>query len=122
MVVDSDNTYVKTYAATESGKISAKLGVSDTAQYYARTMNVSGLNKTGYTVSYMVRAYAKTGDGNIVYSDAYSYSIHDVASALYDNDLMSTASGHNAIYTKILTKVNPDYKEVDYNWSNTIAK
>lgn len=122
MVVDSGNTYVKTYAATEAGKVSAKLGESDTAQYYARTMDVSGLNKTGYTVSYMVRAYAKTGDGNIVYSDAYSYSIHDVASALYDNDLMSTASGHNAIYTRILTKVNPDYKEVDYNWSNTMVK
>ena len=122
MVVDSDNPYVKTYAATEAGKISAKLGASDTAQYYARTMNVSGLNKAGYTVSYMVRAYAKTNTGEIVYSDVYTYSIHDVASVLYNNDLMSTAAGHFAIYTNILTKVDPDYKEVDYNWNNTMAK
>lgn len=121
MIIDSNSTYIKTYAATETGKINAQLGVSKTAQYYARTMNVSGLNKTGYIVSYFVRAYAKNGD-NIVYSDVYSYNIHDVASALYDNDLMSTATGHNAIYTKILTKVNPDYKEVDYAWSNTMVK
>lgn len=122
LVIDNDSTYVKTYAATETGKLNAQLGLSKTAQYYARTMNVGGLNKTGYTISYLVRAYAKTSDGNIVYSDVYSYSIHDVASALYDNDLMSTAVGHNAIYTKILTKVNPVYKEVDYAWSNTMIK
>ena len=122
LVIDNDSTYVKTYAATETGKLNAQLGLSKTAQYYARTMNVGGLNKTGYTISYLVRAYAKTSDGNIVYSDVYSYSIHDVASALYDNDLMSTAVGHNAIYTKILTKVNPAYKEVDYAWSNTMIK
>lgn len=122
MVVESDNTYVKTYAATEAGRLDAKLGSSDTAQYYARTMNVSGLNKAGYTVSYMVRAYAKTNTGEIVYSDVYTYSIHDIASVLYDNDLMSTAAGHFAIYSKILTKVNADYKEVDYNWNNTIVK
>ena len=122
MVVDSSNTYVKAYAATENGKLNAQLGASNTAQYYARTMNVSGLNKAGYTVSYMVRAYARTTGGEIVYSDVYTYNINDVASALYDNDLMSTASGHNAIYTKILKKVNPDYKEVDYDWSNTMAK
>ena len=122
LVIDNDSTYVKTYAVTETGKLNAQLGLSKTAQYYARTMNVGGLNKTGYTISYLVRAYAKTSDGNIVYSDVYSYSIHDVASALYDNDLMSTAVGHNAIYTKILTKVNPVYKEVDYAWSNTMIK
>ncbi len=122
LVIDNDSTYVKTYAATETGKLNAQLGLSKTAQYYARTMNVGGLNKTGYTISYLVRAYAKTSDGSIVYSDVYSYSIHDVASALYDNDLMSTAVGHNAIYTKILTKVNPVYKEVDYAWSNTMIK
>lgn len=122
MVVDSSNAYVKAYAATESGKLNVQLGASSTAQYYARTMDVSGLNKMGYTVSYMVRAYAKTADDNVVYSDVYTYTINDVASVLYDNDLMSTASGHNAIYTNILTKVNPDYKEVDYDWSNTMAK
>ena len=122
MTVDSDSKYVKTYAATATGKLNAKLGASSTASYYARTMNVTGLNKAGYTVSYMVRAYAKASDGTITYSDVYTYNVNDVASVLYDNDLMSTFDGHNAIYDNILTKVDENYKAVDYNWSNAMVK
>ncbi len=122
MTVDSESKYVKAYAATKSGKLNAKLGASNTASYYARTMNVTGLNKAGYTVSYMVRAYAKASDGTITYSDVYTYNVNDVASVLYDNDLMSTFDGHNAIYNNILTKVDENYKAVDYNWSNAMVK
>lgn len=125
MTLDTEaagHPFVKSYAATSQGVMDFKMGSSSTAVYYARTMNVTGLNAEGYTVGYMVRAYAKMNDGTVVYSDVCTYSIADVASNLYDNDLMSTFYGHNALYNNILKVVNVDYKEVDYNWTNTIAR
>lgn len=107
--------------AAEAGKLDTQMGASTTATYYARTMNVTGLNKTGYTVTYLVRAYVKDAEGNVTYSDVMSYSINDIAAQLYDNDLMSTYNGHNALYDNILTKVDEKYKAVDYDFQNTMA-
>lgn len=122
MVIGDGNPYVKCYSATEAGELNVQLGASDTAQYYARTMNITGLNRTGYTATYMVRVYGKTAHGEIVYSDVHQYNIHKVAETLYNDCLMSTADGHHAVYEQILKKVNSDYKETDYQWSNTIVK
>ncbi len=118
---DISNQYVVSYAATVKGLLDVQMGSSTTANYYARTMNVSNLNKNGYTVTYLVRAYAKNSDGTVTYSDVYEYTINDVASQLYDNTLMSTYSGHKALYDNILTKVNPLYSDVEYNWNNTVV-
>ena len=43
-----------------------------------------------YTAKYKVRAYAVLSDGSYVYSDIYSYSVYNVASALYDGGKMPT--------------------------------
>lgn len=118
---DSSNKYVVSYAATEQGLLDVQFGGSTTANYYARTMNVSNLNKNGYTVRYLVKAYARNVDDTVTYSDVYEYTVNDVASRLYDNDLMSTFNGHTALYNQILTKVNPGYNEVDYNWNKTVV-
>lgn len=97
------------------------MGASTTAIYYDRTMNITGLNKAGYTVTYLVRAYVKDAEGNVTYSDVMSYSINDIATQLYDNDLMSTYNGHNALYDNILKKVDAEYKEVDYDFQKIMV-
>jgi hypothetical protein len=120
---DTTNKYVVSYKTTEeNGNLHTQMGASDTAQYYARTMNVSGQSKSAYTATYMVRVYGKDAEGNITYSDVKSYSVIDVAEQLYDNDLMSTVAGHDALYTNILTKVDSEYKKVDYDYQNTMTK
>lgn len=35
--------------------------------------------------------------------------------------MMNLKEKHDYLYTDILTKVNKDYKEVDYNWSNIVV-
>ena len=122
MSLDSTSDFVKSYPATGNGLTDVKFGTSDTAEYYVRTMDVSNMISAGYTVTYLVRAYAVKNDGTVIYSDVQSYSINDIASELYNNDLMGTYNGHQALYNNILTKVNKDYEEVDYNWQNTILK
>ncbi len=122
MVVGSDNKFVVDYAATEKGLLDCSFG-SSTADYYARTMSVSSSKKSNYyTATYYVRAYAKAADGTVKYSGVYSYSINKIADALYQNDLMSTYAGHEALYTNILTRVDENYKEVDYSWDKTLVR
>lgn len=74
-----------------------------------------------YTAKYKVRAYAVLSDGSYVYSDIYSYSVYDVASALYDGRKMPTNAGHTYLYDSILKLVNPSYKQVDYDWSDIVT-
>ena len=118
---NTGNDYIKSYVVTEAGKLDTQMGASTTAIYYDRTMNITGLNKAGYTVTYLVRAYVKNEEGNVTYSDVMSYSINDIATQLYDNDLMSTYNRHNALYDNILKKVDAEYKEVDYDFQNTMS-
>ena len=66
-------------------------------------------------------AYAVLSDGSYVYSDIYSYSVYNVASALYDGGKMPTNAGHTYLYDSILKLVNPSYKQVDYDWSDIVT-
>lgn len=122
MTLAANNQFIMNYPATVAGVTNFTFGSSATATYYTRTMKVSGLNKAGYTATYMVRAYTKDAEGNVTYSDVSSYTINDVASQLYDNDLMGTYNGHQALYDNILTKVDANYKEVEYNWNDTLIR
>lgn len=35
--------------------------------------------------------------------------------------MMNTITAHDYLYNNILKVVNPDYAQVDYNWSNTVV-
>lgn len=122
MTLDSTSEFVVKYAATEIGKHQTQMGNSDTAQYYARTMDITNFTKEGYSVEYMVRAYAVLEDGSVVYSDVNSYVIGDVASTIYDGRLMSNFTSHQLLYSNILTKIDETYEEKDFNWGSTVVK
>lgn len=70
----------------------------------------------------MVRAYAKLKDGSVKYNDVETVTIFDVADVLYKNGKMGTKSAHEYLYDKILTKVEPSYEFVDYDWTSSIVK
>jgi len=48
-----------------------------------------------------------------------TYTIFDVAEVLYNNSLMSTDVGHNYLYGKILSRVEPNYEPFEYNCHET---
>lgn len=123
LVYGSENEYVKSYAATDAGKINAVMGSSDTAQYYARTMECEdGLSSEAYTSQYYIRVYAILSDGSIVYSNVKSYTIYNVADYVYQNNLVSRKSSYDYIYNKILKIVDSNYVEGNFDWSGTIVK
>lgn len=121
MVLGSTNQYVKNYEHTSSGVINKQMGSSATATYYAMTMINNGTSVSSYTRTYYVRGYAVLEDGSVVYSTVDNYSIYRVADYLYKNNNMPNYSGHSYLYNDILTVVNPDYKEIDYNWNNQLV-
>lgn len=122
VVYGSTSEYIESYAATDQGKLSVVMGTSQTANYYARTMEFSdSLSSDAYTAQYYIRAYAKLSDDTIVYSDVKTYTVYKVADYIYQNNLASTKSAYDYIYNKILTKVDSSYKEGDFNWGNTIV-
>lgn len=122
MVVESTSQNVAVYKATEQGIINVNFSNSQTATNFVRTMINNGSTSEAFTQGYMIRAYAKLEDGSYVYSNAYKYSIYQVAKVLYDNVKMSTNAGHEYLYNEILKVVDNDYQKVDYNWNNIIAK
>ena len=128
MVYGSDNRYVESYAATESGKVSLEMEDSKTASYYARTMScgmadgADNISATAYTTQYYVRVYAKLSDGSIVYSQVNQFKIYDVADYIYQNQMVSNRAMYDYLYTKILKYVTSDYKEGNFNWNDTIVK
>lgn len=123
MVVNSNNAYVTSQAATEKGSLNRKMGDSATANYYAMTMvNNTNVTPQLYTTKYFVRAYAKLADGSYAYSTVKSYTVFRVADYLYQNNLINTLSSYNYIYEKILHYVDPTYVPGDFEWSNTIIK
>lgn len=122
MIVNSTNSRVARYTATDAGIINTKFSDSDTAVNYVRTMNNNGTTGAAYNQEYMVRGYAKLADGSFVYSKVASYSIFKVAEVLYSNSWMPTYNAHEYIYKNILKVVNNNYGEVSYNWSQGIVK
>lgn len=122
MYVGADNAFIKSYQSTSIGTLNVQLGESATATYFARTMKFGGSNVIAYTANYKVRAYAVLADGSYVYSNVSDYSIAEVADKLYQNKLMNTITAHNYLYENILSKVYEGYKEVDFQWNNSVVK
>lgn len=128
VVCGSNSRYVKSYAATDAGRLSQVMGDSETASYYIRTMSCgvadgsNNISTKAYTTQYYVRAYAKLSDGSIVYSKVEKYKIYDIADHIYQNQLVNNEGMYNHLYTKILRYVNSSYQEGDYNWNNVVVK
>ena len=121
LYVGNDNKYVVSYKATEEGIVDEQYSESSTAINYVRTMSNNGSTSQAFQQKYMVRAYAKLADGRYIYSDAYEYSIFDVAETAYTQKLMSNVTSHNYIYENILKVVDSDYEEVEYNYGGTVV-
>lgn len=121
MYVGSDSEYVRSYAATEKGKMPVNLSTSDTATSYAMTMRFAPKTAAEFNAKWRIRAYAKLSDGTYVYSDIEEYTIYNVAAHLYEGSLMNTESAHNYLYTDILTVVNKDYVKKDYDSKDVVA-
>ncbi len=122
MKVGADNEYVVSYQSTPVGTMDVILGASDTATYFARTMSFGKKSVSAFTAVYKVRAYALMEDGTYLYSDVAEYSVYSIADHLYQNHQFNTMNAHNYAYDTILKKVDPNYIELDYTWSNSIIK
>lgn len=124
MVVDSQSKYVFDYKGTdEIGRMdNFTFGDNPDATSYAMTMTFGDAPSSFFSEKMMVRAYAKLADGTITYSDVRTVTIYDVADVLYQNRKMSNKTAHDYLYNNILTKVDASYKEVDYDWGNTVIK
>jgi len=121
LFVGSDDYYVRSFISTEEGKFAESFSSSEGSSSYAMTMLFIGQNVDEYTEGWRIRAYAKLSDGSYVYSDAVEYTIYDVAKALYDNSLMNTVVAHNYLYTDILSRVNHDYIQVEFDYTQSIV-
>ena len=121
MKIGSESYYVASFESTDKGSIDLVLGTSKTAQYYVMTTLFEAKNVQEFSAKYKVRAYAQLSDGSYVYSNVCSYSVYDVAAALYDGKKMPTNAGHSYLYDSILKVVNPSYKKVDYDWSDIVV-
>lgn len=117
MVLGSDNKYVVSVPSTEEGKSNIKLENSDTADYYVMTMDVD----KGYNKSYKIRPYVVLEDGSVVYGATQGYNVFNVAKKIYDNNLMNNEKSHNLLYDNLIKLVDPNYKEVKFNWSKINA-
>ena len=84
-------------------------------------MTIGKKNKSAFSAIYMVRPYAELSDGSYAYGDVATFSVYDVADTLYSNVMMNSKDAHDYLYNTILTRVNPDYVQVDYQWDKTIA-
>ena len=122
MYVGSTSKYVSAMESTSVGTLSVVMGDSKTATYFARTTLFSAKTAAEFNAKYMVRSYALMDDGTYYYSKTYSYTVFNVAKVLYNSGKMNNYSGHKYLYNNILKVVDSSFKEVDYNWSNTIVK
>ena len=122
MFVGTNNNHVASFESTSLGTVDEVMGDSTTATYFIRTtlFGVSTLEE--FSAKYKVRAYALLEDNTYVYSDIHSYSVCDICHNLYQDNKMNSFSGHEYIYNNILKVVNPEYEEVEYDWSNVVIK
>lgn len=121
MIVASKNSNVDDYQATEKGKINVNYSKYANAQNYAMTMELIK-NAAFYNEQISVRAYAQLKDGRYVYSDIRKITVYDIADTLYQNDMMTNASGHNYLYDNILKIANPNYISREFNTKNIFVK
>lgn len=121
MVVNSTNSKVCDCAGTEAGKYSNAVIDSNSASSYVMTMTFVK-SKEFYSSEMYVRAYAKLKNGKYIYSDTESVSVYDISDYLYQNKIMNTYNGHVYLFDNILSVVDSAYKEIAYNWNNTLVK
>lgn len=114
LTIDSSNNNVRQYTATSNGLSPTKYSQSSTADDYIMTFIKNGTTEEAYSRKYIVRPYIKLSDGTVVYGDAKSFSIYDIADELYTTKSMFTSEKHNYLYTNILKVVNPDYETIAY--------
>ncbi|MBR3646677.1 MAG: carbohydrate-binding protein, partial [Lachnospiraceae bacterium] len=120
LYVNSPNSYVHSFNATEKGVISGSgINNTPTSTCYAMTMQY-GNTKTAFTTEYRVKAFALLEDGTYVYSDAKTYTVYGIANTLYQDNKMTNAQSHQFLYDNILKFVNPDYEEVSFDYGNTL--
>ena len=112
-------------AAGELGKLYSNTLTSGKSYAMTLTMsanNISQVKLSELNANYYVRAYAQLADGTYRYTNVKTFSVYGVADNLYQNVRMSNYSGHEFLYNNILSRVNPSYQKVDYDWGKTIAK
>lgn len=114
MVVGSSNESVHNFKATSLGKMSSTFSELESATSYAMTMKFGDVSTRFYEAPTMVRAYAELSDGTYIYSDVKTYTIYNVANIVYTNNWMNNEAAHNYLYTDILSKVNGNYKTVEF--------
>lgn len=118
MYVGNENNYIKSFESTQNGL----MGYKDGENNYVMTMLFEKNNSQEFSTKYKVRAYAVLSDGTYVYGKVHSYSIYNIAEAMYENKLMKTASGHDYLYDSIISVVEPSYKKINFEWSGSIVK
>lgn len=118
MYVGNENDYIKSFESTQNGL----MGYKDGENNYVMTMLFEKNNSQEFSTKYKVRAYAVLSDGTYVYGKVHSYSIYNIAEAMYKNKLMKTASGHDYLYDSIISVVEPSYKKINFEWSGSIVK
>jgi beta-xylosidase len=121
MIIGSSNKNVFAYDATGAGKLSTSYSDADYSTSYAMTMILGNVNTAFLSEPTYVRAFAKLTTGEYIYSNVEEYRVYSVADCLYKGCLMGTLSAHEYLYNKILLRVNPDYKAVDYIWNGELA-
>lgn len=121
LVVGSTNNTVYSYEATSAGKWDGTVSTMDDASTYVMTTQFIK-NKDFFSRNLMVKAYAELKDGSYVYSDADTFTVYNLADCLYQNMLMTNASGHDYLYDTILAIVNPSYVVKEYDYNNSIVK
>lgn len=122
IVLNSKNSYVASYEATDKGLIGDVVGDSKTAKNYVRTFGLKDYNAAGLSATYYTRSYAILEDGTIAYSNVEEFNIYEIGKKIYQKRSMVNEAAHNYLYDKILKVVNPAELPIDYNWSNTIEK
>ena len=122
IVLNSKNSYVASYEATDKGLIGDVVGNSKTAKNYVRTFGLKDYNAAGLSATYYTRSYAILEDGTIAYSNVEEFNIYEIGKKIYQKRSMVNEAAHNYLYDKILKVVNPAELPIDYNWSNTIEK
>lgn len=118
MYVGNENDYIKSFESTQNGL----MGYKDGENNYVMTMLFEKNNSQEFSTKYKVRAYAVLSDGTYVYGKVHSYSIYNIAEAMYENKLMKTASGHDYLYDSIISVVELSYKKINFEWSGSIVK
>lgn len=121
MIIDSNNSAVYSYPATEVGKCTYCYSSMSNAESYTMTMK---FHKTAefFNTRISVRSYAELEDGRYIYSDIKTLRVYDIADYLYQNHKMNNFSGHEYLLNNILRIVNPSYAEEDYDWNSSLVK